>query len=228
LLRESVVAPFVLDIEKEEVPGHDSPARRIDLWFIAYGSLESLKDEAFLKDMAQVAESSGSNQVPSESVFLDPEDLGKRELFVRDDLEKYFHTSFGLFDRVQISATRRAMITLTDESILVAAKLDPRFLDDEQMPNRWRQVSRDELGQLEYGPSQPYTGAGFYIKVTQLPEPAGALFVEYHQVFDEPTGWFSGANLLRSKLPLIVQDSVRKFRRKLKNATPLEEATTGG
>lgn len=228
LLRESVVAPFVLKIEKEEVPGRDSPARRIDLWFIAYGSLESLKDEEFLKDMAQVAESSGSNQVPSESVFLEPEDLAKRDLFVRDDLEKYFHTSFGLFDRVQIGATRRAMITITDESILVAAKLDPRFLDDEELPNRWRKVSRDELGQLEFGPSHPYTGAGFYVKVTQLKKPDGALFIEYHQVFDEPKDWFNGANLLRSKLPLIVQDGVRKFRRKLKNATPSSEDTAAG
>jgi hypothetical protein len=33
--------------------------------------------------------------------------------------------------------------------------------------------------------------------------------------FDEPTGWFNGANLLRSKLSVLVQDSVRKFRREI-------------
>ena len=51
--------------------------------------------------------------------------------------------------------------------------------------------------------------------MTELIEPQGALFVEYHLVFDEPKAWFGGANLLRSKLPLMVQDNIRKFRREL-------------
>ena len=63
------------------------------------------------------------------------------------------------------------------------------------------------------GPPQPYGGAGMYLKITKLHEPAGALFVEQHIVFAEPTGWFDGANLLRSKLPLVVQSNVRDMRR---------------
>ena len=34
-------------------------------------------------------------------------------------------------------------------------------------------------------------------------------------LFDEPVGWFNGANLLRSKLPIVVQEGVRKFRPQL-------------
>ena len=48
---------------------------------------------------------------------------------------------------------------------------------------------------------------------------SGAVLVEYHLVFEEPQGWFGGSNLLRSKLPLVCQDGVRKFRRRM--ATPL-------
>ena len=44
-------------------------------------------------------------------------------------------------------------------------------------------------------------------------EPTGALFVEQHIIFAEPTGWFDGANLLRSKLPNVVQNAVRTTRR---------------
>ncbi len=76
-------------------------------------------------------------------------------------------------------------------------------------------MKRDELGKPQVGQPQPYSGAGFYAKVTRLKEPEGALFVEYHQVFQEPKAWFGGANLLRSKLPLLAQDSVRDFRRKV-------------
>ena len=52
-----------------------------------------------------------------------------------------------------------------------------------------------------------------YFKITKLAEPAGALFVEQHIVFAEPTGWFDGNNLLRSKLPIAVQDNVRTMRK---------------
>jgi hypothetical protein len=38
-------------------------------------------------------------------------------------------------------------------------------------------------------------------------------------IFDEPNGWFGGANLLRSKLPLVIQDEVRNFRRRLAAAS---------
>ena len=62
---------------------------------------------------------------------------------------------------------------------------------------------------------QPYAGLGSYVKATRLAEPAGAVFIEYHVVFAEPQGWFHGANLLRSKLPIVAQDMVRKFRRKM-------------
>jgi len=50
------------------------------------------------------------------------------------------------------------------------------------------------------------------MKITRLAEPAGALFVEQHIVFAEPTGWFGGANLLRSKLPPVVQYAIRTTR----------------
>jgi hypothetical protein len=51
------------------------------------------------------------------------------------------------------------------------------------------------------------------MKVTRLAEPVGALFVEQHVVFAEPAGWFDGANLLRPKLPLVIQGKVRAMRR---------------
>src|SRR5205814_1186239 len=93
-----------------------------------------------------------------------------------------------------------------------------RFGDDPEFPNRWRPISRDDDGKPVLGEAHPYGGAGAYIKITRLAEPAGALFVEYHLVFTEPKGWFGGANLLRSKVPILTQSEVRAFRRELGKA----------
>ena len=80
---------------------------------------------------------------------------------------------------------------------------------------RWQSLTVDDTGKRQTGPPEPYVGLGSYAKATRLAEPAGAIFMEYHVAFVEPQGWFHGTNLLRSKLPIVAQEMVRKFRRNL-------------
>jgi hypothetical protein len=48
-----------------------------------------------------------------------------------------------------------------------------------------------------------------------LHEPKDALFVEYHLVYTEPRGWFSGSDPLTTKVPAIIQSEERTFRQEL-------------
>ena len=96
--------------------------------------------------------------------------------------------------------------------MLVAGEIDPRFQGDPEFPNQWQSIIK-EGGTTKLGPAMPWSGAAFYLKITKLAEPAGALFIEQHVIFAEPMGWFNGANLLRSKLPLAVQINVRSMRK---------------
>lgn len=218
LLRKSAVAPFELQLHSPSGSSGESGAWRVDVWFVVYGDLDEVANEDFLKRWSKVAGSRDESSDVSRAGKLSAEEVQERKLFdapAKHPDEYFLYSSFDLFDRVRVSATRRAMVTRTDESLLVAAQVDPRFDDDEQYPNEWRPLKRNDLGQVEVGDRRPYSGAGFYAKVTRMKEPAGALFVEYHQVFEEPKAWFGGANLLRSKAPLLAQDSVRDFRRKV-------------
>ncbi|HVC95548.1 MAG TPA: hypothetical protein VND64_17770 [Pirellulales bacterium] len=218
LLRPSVVAPFVLKLSSEPTDSADEPARRVDLWFVVYGKLDEVASQDFADRWSDMAgEKGASDDLPVRSGELKAEEIAERKLdrsLGKD--EHYLFSTSNLFDRVLISATRQALVTRTDESLLVAARVDPRFDDDAEYPNQWQPLARDKAGKLAAGEVQPYAGAAFYAKVTKLAEPAGALFVEYHQAFNEPKDWFHGANLLRSKLPIVAQDSVREFRRRLR------------
>lgn len=216
LLRKSAVAPFELQVHSPRGAKSGAAMWRVDVWFVVYGELEEVANEDFLKRWAKLSGSKDSDV--SRAGKLSPEEVVQRKLFDNPSghADEYFlYSTFELFDRVQVSATRHAMVSRSEESLLVAAQLDPRFDDDEQYPNQWRPMKRDELGKIEVGKPQKYEGAGFYAKVTRLKQPAGALFVEYHQAFHEPREWFNGANLLGSKIPLLAQDSVREFRRKV-------------
>jgi hypothetical protein len=81
-------------------------------------------------------------------------------------------------------------------------------------------VTRDDAGRRHFGEAQPYSGFGGYAKATRLIDPPGAIFIEYHAAFAEPQDWFSGTNLLRSKLPILAQMIVRQLRRGLEKEGP--------
>ena len=215
LLRKSVVAPFVLKISDANLEaGEAKSTKRVNVFFVMYADLDKVSDEQFLK--AQVESEIKDNQSSQDTKFviLSAADLAARQITASPD-ERYFALDTNLFDRVRVMGTLHAHQTRTPESVLVAMVLDPRFEKDPKFPNAWRSLSRDEAGKLKIGESHPYRGVGAYIKATRLIEPAGAIFVEAHVVFNEPSEWFGGSNFLRSKLPILSQDAVRNMRRRV-------------
>jgi hypothetical protein len=216
ILMKSLSAPFVLRLSDDEGAAPASGAvRRVDLWFVAYGDMERIRRASFLK--GQFESSAGNGDASAEPVRLTEQELRDRKIPSESSpeaRERYVYSLFPLLDKVQIAGTSRTMETQTSESALFAGYLDPRFAADEKYPNRWRPLSAGG-GRVTLGTPQPYGGSAAYAKATMLIEPEGAVFIEYHAAFYEPPAWFGGTNLLPSKLPIKVQDEVRKFRRRL-------------
>lgn len=211
LARKSVVAPHILKIRDIPTSNPDTPAHGIDLWFIAYGDPQTVANKQFLEQWRD-------EQRDHKIVTLAAAELVKRgikELRSSQLQDRYAHVEFPLLERVRVKATLHTILTSGKESVVVALKMDPAFAGDADFPNQWRSMSRDDDGRLQLGAAEPYAGAGAYVKITRLHQPVGAAFIEYHLVFAEPKGWFGGANLLRSKVPILVQSEVRSFRRQL-------------
>ncbi len=213
-VRDSVVAPQVMKIRDLEPADKTAPARAVDVWFVVYGDFKLLEDEKFLDKLIGAGKSSGGGKGGP----LPAAELTKRNIEIKKGDEKregYGTIEFDFLEKVRLRATGHAMWSRNGESVLAAAEVDPRFRDDKEFPNEWRSITKTG-GQTKVGNPNPWGGAAMYLKITKLAEPAGALFVEQHIVFAEPTGWFDGANLLRSKLPLVVQDNVRTMRKEFK------------
>jgi hypothetical protein len=214
LVRPSVVAPFVLKYRTIRPSDPDAPAYGIDVWFVAHGDLDTLADKEFLEQWQ-------SGQKDRKVHILTAPELASRKLSEHSapqHQERYGHATFTVLDRVQMNVTLHAVTTRRADSILGAARVDPRFTGDPDFANLWRPITRDEDGRPMLGSARPYGGAAAYVKITKLLEPAGALLVEYHLLFVEPRDWFGGANLLRSKVPILAQSEVRAFRRELVRA----------
>jgi hypothetical protein len=209
LLRASIVAPHVFKFRELDAGAGDERARGVDLWFIAHGNLDWLTSKTLQGQFG-----GGSNRVTP----IKEADLAKRNIKVKaeDGLEEsYMYAVGSILDRVQISSANHGMISRTKESIVLASLLDSRFAKDADFPNQWRPITLQDDGKATLGQAQPYEGAGMYIKLTRLHEPAGAIFAELHQVFAEPKKWFDAPNMLKSKLPIVIQSEVRSFRKDL-------------
>jgi hypothetical protein len=206
--RKSAVAPQLLKLRDINPSDPQAPARGVDVWFVAHGDFNATDDPKFLERLLNVGRGDGQGK------SLTREELAKRKIELPPDAEKregYGVVEFDFLDKVRIKSTGRATWSKTADSVLVAAVTDPRFLNDPEYPNQWQGITKDATG-MKVGPPQPWNGAALYLKITKLHEPAGAMFIEQHVIFVEPHGWFDGANLLRSKLPPVVQTQVRRMR----------------
>ncbi len=101
--------------------------------------------------------------------FPDPHDPGRYEAlpaFIAEHANRfrYVSVSFSLFERVEISATRFAVVVRGKDSVVAAGRIDPRFARDTDYPNRWRPLLRDEQAEIKLGAAHPLAHAGGYAK----------------------------------------------------------------
>jgi hypothetical protein len=214
--RKSVVSPLLLKIN-DTAREAGQIGRRVDLYFVAYGTLDVLRDDRKLQDQLNQA-TAGDMEGENGSVkVLSADELAERGLPSSQGASdpRWIAVEATLLGKVQLNFTTRIRKTDGDQSLIIASLQDDKFQGDATYPNCWRSITIDDAGRRQVGPPQPYAGLGSYVKATRLAEPEGAAFIEYHVVFAEPEGWFHGANLLRSKLPIVAQDLVRKLRRKM-------------
>lgn len=214
-LKRSEQAPFHLKIESLNDKQDKRCGQALDLWFVAYGKQDAVQKKDIV-NLLLVGEKKGEGLQKAE--YLTPEQLEQRGIkpLSGDNLEERYATfDLELLDKVLVTGLTRNVKTWSKHSVCVATKLDERFEIDKQFPNRWRSIMRQADKDDQLGPPKPYSGLAGYAVVAELAEPEGALLVEMHFVFHEPPQWFDGPNLLRSKLPILIQDNVRSFRRKL-------------
>ncbi len=214
-IRNSPVAPEKLILREIPPAAPRSVTRRLQVIFVAYGELDVVADKKFLDRVLDL------NRKEGKAGAVSTEQLAARGLKLTDpEHEGYGHIDFNLLDKVQLNVTAHSYWSKSAESLIAAGRLDPRFRGDKELPNEWRSLTKLGEGKFKVGKPTPYDGAGYYVKITRLSQPKGALFVEGHIIFQEPGGWFDGSNFLRSKLPPVIQKQVRTFRQELLKASP--------
>lgn len=204
-------APFEHKVTVEESGDPAMGCRLVNFWYFAHGDIEKVMREAFRKNMLRLT------QGKYDFKDLSPADLAKRKIALggKPGVEDEYITRrvFGLFDKIELAETNRVMVSRTKDSIIVATILDRRFLTDPEFPCQWKPLTLNEDGSLTPGEPRPFTGVGYYIKITKVAD--GMMFVEAHFLIVEPKECFPNPAIVQSKLPILLQTEVRRFRREL-------------
>jgi hypothetical protein len=211
-LQDTKVAPTV--VKMHDVKTKEGTLCLRDVWFVIYSELgevdasstgpfgtkgnKTMSDEGGIKIVSQKVD---DQELESRGI---PLHTGKRvaEVYVRQNGE--------LFGDVAVAATNRVLATGDNDSSLIALRTDSRFNNDPKLANYWH-PTRARKGQAA-GESIPYEGGCSYTKITKLKSRPGALLVETHFAFWEPSGWFEGATPLRSKLQAAADAQARRLR----------------
>jgi hypothetical protein len=221
VLMNDYFAPVVTKVRDAKRPAGQEPAVRvIDTWFVIHGDWDILTSKSFLE--STTAAENGKSRIVLKSGELTAQEQQKRHLTTTSTAaveQRFLYSTFRLFDRVQVSATRFAVLTREKDTVLAAGRIDPQFDKDAEYPNEWRPLLRDVQANIKTGAAHPFHRAGGYAKITRLKEPANAVFIEFHMIYEEPYGWFDGLSLVKQKVPAMVQEKVRTLRRKLNVAT---------
>ena len=217
-LAPRIEAPHVLNIEHEPLSKDERPleCNRMDLYFVASGDLASVSDPDFLSQVFDIdPQTEESKQLSAEELAqagIDPATINPQH-------ESFSRVAATIFERIELSGVGHSLWSQTEDSILLAVHIDQRFDRSADLAARWERFERQDDGSMKSAETGAYPGAGAYLKITRLEEPAGRLFIEAHGVLLEPYSWFRGRSLLVSKLPPAVRSQVKEIRRRAAKAS---------
>jgi hypothetical protein len=216
--KKSVVSPFHFKINSVADLPDRGAIQQLDLWFVAHGKLKDIDDRKLFEELV-VPSKSKVNGLTEEARALTNQELTDRNLPENKEAGEsqvlYGVLRTNVLDKVYVTGITFSQSESLSDKLTMAFQLDQKLKDDSLLPARWYPLKEDEAGEAKLGDGSQYTVAAAYAQATPLLFEEEAILIEVHLLFAEPYGWFEGRNLLRSKLPPLVQDAVRKFRRKL-------------
>jgi hypothetical protein len=214
--KPTAVAPVTVEIRPLASVAGERYGYEIHTAFVLHTSLVQLGDQPSLERIFGPT-SAESAEAGDRLRELDAAELTAAGLeSPLPENQRMAYVEVRLLQRIELRGTVRVERRQLDKQIDLAWKFDERCSSlDLPFANRWMKLSDNERGERVPGSPQPYHGGGGYLRLMELPRSPSLVVVESRWLFFEPQAWFDGGNLLRAKLPLLIQESVRSLRRKL-------------
>ncbi|TWU07851.1 hypothetical protein [Stieleria varia] len=204
--RDSAVAPVEIDLDYLRDEADQRIGHSVHMAFLVHASFDSLRDQ----DVTSKITGGGAEKDRWTGRLLTEEEREKNNATLSDD-ETLVMFAVPLLDKVELQGVIRVARDESEDELTYRFHLDPGFDSPSGIsPNGWKRIDADSDEM-----TVPYKGLAGYLSIQRLSEPAETCFVEARVLMHEPQEWFNGSNFLRSKLPLMMQEIARNFRRRV-------------
>ncbi len=217
-VRESVMAPISIDIDAINSIQGERLGLSVHNAFIVHTNLDRLRDTGAMKEIFGRPDNSGNSD---DSAGIVTQEITQDELrslgFISqaESSATFAYLELPLLNQVIVRGVVRIERRERAGAVEFFWRLDPSFNSIEKYANRWTKLERNVVGKLLEGESFSYSGCGGFVGVYEISPESQQLLVESRLLLREPQEWFAGSNFLRSKLPPLMQENARNFRRKL-------------
>ena len=218
--RKSAVAPVTIKVKYLTDSQGNHIGHSLHIAFVVHASIETLRDKNLMQQIFHAEQKSEEPKKPTESEVADQQfsevQLAEMGITKAEDTS-FSKAEFELLKKIKLRGVIQIQRAATQRELDYVFRLDPRFNNANETANAWTRINKNDATQTARDVQWfAYSGAAGYLVVRKLPELDGACLIESRILLHEPTDWFNGSHLLRSKLPLIIQETARSFRRKLK------------
>jgi hypothetical protein len=211
--RKSIVAPVRIDLDYIRDSQEQRVGHQVHVAFIVHTRFETFTSDRFSQSLlnadstAEAADSDADRKADQYSRPVSKDELRRAGIEPVDDDTEYRRVNLELLDEIRLTGVLRFSRSRSGHQQRIDVALDDRF------QNRWQSLEDADK-------SGDYRGFASWITATKLAEietlPGEAVLIEARFAMHEPADWFAGSNFLRSKLPLVLQESARRLRRELK------------
>lgn len=212
---DSLNAPVTVDIAPIVGPQAERLGLSVHTAFVVHTTLERLSDRQAMEAVF------GKPQEGSQMDGLVIQELSADQLQshgmeqMSDGSTQFFYIELPLLNKVLVQGVARVEAQQREDGVEYYWQLDPRFNDQPQWATRWTRLERNAVGKLVHGETFAYAGCGGFWGAYQIGPEASPLVIESQLLLREPQQWFAGSHFLRSKIPSLMQENARTFRRKL-------------
>jgi hypothetical protein len=216
----SAVAPMMIRLEYVKNEADERIGHNVHSAFAVHAKLQSIQDKDLMQQIfgrqSDTGETGGLKLTELTAEQLKKITAASSELNTSGDnraaARTYSMVDVILLDKIRIHGLLGIEKTEGPSGFSLAWQLLLRNEPDE-LQGIWSKVAVVD-GRSWASDPVAYAGWGGYIQVTRVSQSPEILVIESRMLMHEPMDWFSSSNYIRSKLPLVIQEGARNFRRK--------------
>ncbi len=219
--RPSPVAPVAIQLEYVKNSADEKVGHHVHSLFAVHTRLNELRDKDLMLQIfgrpGEQADGNGLKLSELSETQLKAVQNPQLSSSTEASIDSFSVVDVDLLEKIRIHGLLQFQKSEQEGGFTIAWQLVDYQGSLEELRPTWQKLgSADEIRT-----THPYSGWAGFISVARVQRSPEIVVVESRMLMHEPSEWFSASNYIRSKLPLVIQESARSFRRKFsRDAAP--------